>query len=401
MNQGNPNYRENTDYRNHRNDYRNDCRNDYRSDYRNESRQDRQGSFNYENSDNTEEAPKWANDIVSDYAKIPFGSSFAQIVINEEVVKVFEDKLYSLWKHGKTGFPGSLAVSILREHVPQLESKKYHILPKSDGCRYIMYSFYVNDEAVVVMFDRSGSHYTVTLSLCQSVFSGTILDGELVTYKDGTIVFQVFDCIATCGNMHYSKPYSERMKEAKNFVDNLYTPDDEDPFKIDCKLPCTKDQARAYMSMDFNDPYFPLNYPVDGIMLVRDESPYICGLNDSILKVKKPHDHTVDFYTRVWEKKDDNRSRWICELMVSEDRNRKLIQSILITTEILERLEIPSPNSLKDCIVECFWNSVNNQWEPRKLRRDKLYANNMSTFERTVQTIRENISVKELMNLIK
>lgn len=142
----------------------------------------------------------WANDITDEFVYIEMGSARAKKILNPHSASYFDRKLDSFWKTERDGFPGSLAVSLLKKDLSILESEPYHILPKSDGIRYMMVAF-TNEkgEYVIDMIDRSGSHCIISLTFKAGVFSGTILDGELVKTTSGNYEYQVFDCIMSRG----------------------------------------------------------------------------------------------------------------------------------------------------------------------------------------------------------
>jgi hypothetical protein len=83
-----------------------------------------------------------------------------------------------------------------------LKPNKYHILPKSDGLRYIFFSFQTENsfkERIIDMIDRSGSHHRISLTFHQNIFDGTILDCELIQKHDTSFELQIFDCMVFRG----------------------------------------------------------------------------------------------------------------------------------------------------------------------------------------------------------
>ena len=82
---------------------------------------------------------------------------------------------------------------MVRRDLERISREKYHVLAKTDGTRYIMFLVQYGEEFVVDMFERSGSHYTVSLAFDQKLFKGgTVFDGELVLKNDGKWEYQIF-----------------------------------------------------------------------------------------------------------------------------------------------------------------------------------------------------------------
>jgi hypothetical protein len=91
-----------------------------------------------------------------------------------------------------------------------------------------------------------------------------------------------------------SENYSQRISYAKTIVSEYYRYSPSDPFKIVVKEPITPDQAlRLLFSLPF------LDYDTDGLILVCETFPYLCGRDNNLLKYKQKEDHTVDFKIKV------------------------------------------------------------------------------------------------------
>lgn len=345
--------------------------------------------------------PEWARDVSIDYTKVEFGDSYSQRVIDPLISEQFDNKLASLWHTGKYGFPGSLAVSVLRSDFEAFKNNQYHILPKSDGTRYILHAF-TNDSSdpIVDMFERAGCHHIISASFIKRVFQGTILDGELIKTKTGKCEYQVFDCIASCGILMVDRLYSERLVEAHRLISKYYRYSPNDPFMITAKEPLTPSKARLCMALDSTDEEYPLQYPIDGLILVSETAPYQSGRDQGLFKYKKTEDHTVDFHTRIWEKKEFLKSStWMCDLHIIDNGKRQCVQTFSLEPKHLETLGVDSPSLLNNAILECVWSLQTQRWEPRKQRFDKQIPNNLKTLNLTCQNINENISIKELLSL--
>lgn len=165
----------------------------------------------------------WAESVRTDYVIVKFGDGVAMRIMETNLSSEYDNRLAKFWKTNTSGFPGSLAVSILRSDLNTLKTKKYHILPKSDGIRYILFAAKKdNGSRIVDMFERTACHFAIMLEFEKKVFDGTILDGELVQTRQGSYEYQVFDCMASCGELIPHLPYSQRMARARKVVESMY-----------------------------------------------------------------------------------------------------------------------------------------------------------------------------------
>ena len=57
------------------------------------------------------------------------------------------------------------------------------------------------------------------------------------------------------------------------------------------------------------------------------------------------------------------------------------------------------PEFKNNDIIECRYNTETECFEPIKIRTDKSHANNLYTVDKTMQNIRENITLEELFNM--
>lgn len=138
--------------------------------------------------------PLWAKDSSSDLVKVPFGASGAFQILKPDLVAKYDKLLSDIWDHQSEGFPGSLAISILRRDFSKVISQDYVMLPKSDGTRYLLFAFSDADSKgkrnlrdqmrnTILMQNRMGCFFKVEISAKTNLFRGTILDGELIQVR--------------------------------------------------------------------------------------------------------------------------------------------------------------------------------------------------------------------------
>lgn len=336
------------------------------------------------------ERPLWAEGITIHDTKLVFGSGIANRIIDPQLAKKYKSYFDELTGCCRSGFPGSLAVSLMESDIPVLEGERYNIHLKSDGERYILFAG--RDDAgkpFTDMFERSSSHYLVGLCFKQSVFDGTVLDGELVRVPGKEkYVFHVFDCMAYRGVCMSDKPYSTRLSHASTLISQCYSYRSGDPFQVVVKSTCSPSSCLEMLLADEGDRPFPM----DGAVLVPEHQPYRWGRDQRLFKFKTKH--TVDFYVTCEEES--------IRYHVIERGHHQFAGRFLPSPEDLEALGIGSVKLLHGCVVECEWDGKRNTWCPKKIRIDKDIPNNKTTLDRTMKNIVEDITPLRLyMSLVK
>lgn len=381
------------------------------------------------NDPDVETCPSYFLDCTIEIVKISMCNKLVRKVVSPNVVQMLCGHI-SKYMGSSHIFPGCLAMSILRSDLQKLASEKYVLLPKTDGVRYIMYLFRDRFGGYVCgMYERSGSHYNVHLTFDDKIYDGTILDGELVQCDDGTFEYQIFDCMVFANDTLMERSYIERMSFPNLMIENdMYEYKKHDPFKVIVKQCITKQQARSmfetidrrHMSeynMDKSSNVVPLNrenierneqdnsmvkYPTDGLILVCNSAPYRVGNYNKLFKFKVGTNHTVDFKVNVIETKSiDGYSKKELSMNITQDKTLIECCRIPVTKETLLSIGVSSDAALDKSIVECAWDEANNGWRLFKVRKDKLFPNNIDTYNLTMQNIKENIVLEELLEHLK
>lgn len=100
---------------------------------------------------------------------------------------------------------------------------KYVASPKVDGERVQLIFF----ENRLCMVNRNFDVYPLKVSqemlelIPADFFTGTILDGDFCTTKDGKDCFVIFDCLMCCGNLTYFVPYDLRVHIARRVLHEI------------------------------------------------------------------------------------------------------------------------------------------------------------------------------------
>lgn len=204
---------------------------------------------------------------------------------------------------------------------------------------------------------------------------------------------------------------------AANLVHRYYKSDPTDAFSVIVKKPIPP-EIIPDVFLHLAEPLFP----VDGLVFVPELYPYRCNKDPFLLKYKKTEDHTIDFLLRL--KKVQTRSNSvstglgidILEIIDSQAFETRVAFLVLnkedssdldyLEKQVLTRLEllpffsilgVELLEQLDGLIVECIWDSI---WKPKQLRMDKSVPNSISTYILTLLSIKDNISVTELVELL-
>jgi hypothetical protein len=308
------------------------------------------------------------------------------------------------------GFPGSLAVTILRKDFPLLSSRPYRILPKTDGIRFFLCFMAVGEKPDIKRFcfllNRNNQFYIISMhGFPESIYEGTIFDGELVELENEKYQYQIFDCLSIFGKSIFMKTHIERLNQA-NFINTINLKKFEKSEKSESNLASSKFNPfeiilKHYITNEeANKLKFDKSSKLDGIILINSESSYKFGKDTELFKLKKID--TVDFKLKLFT---NPKQKKICKYFTSNSKQKNTLQFELeIPDNWLKHFDDPNNEYIKtnvdlldSKIVECFYDKIEKIWYPYRLRNDKLYANNVKTFNLTLSNIQENIQLEEII----
>lgn len=306
-----------------------------------------------------------------------------------------------IWKERKSkGFPGTLATSIMRKDLKDVLSLQPHyVLPKSDGIRFMLIFYKLDNNLNTILFDRSMQMFKISLTLKPSMFNqkGSLVEGELIYNQHSKKVeFQIFDILFLFGDNYTNEPYSKRYGLIDTMLSN-YRYKDTNPFIMVKKTFFSdKNQWEEFVK---NPPY-----EIDGLILSNSKEPYCEGRSKSILKWKQGIHNTVDFRAVVNSERIigleiiDKIGKFQQKARYIKNTRYSIVQYIKLDQEYFKILGISDPIELSDRIVECLWK--NSQWNPIRIRDDKSVPNNVETYQLTLQNIKENIKIEEIFDIV-
>ena len=264
-----------------------------------------------------------------------------------------------VWKTtDRERFPGPQPVSIERRHFPLLKRQPYLVCEKTDGVRHFLVSF----EGGVFIVNRAFHCEPVKIRVPKD----TLLDGELVQFKNKKWGFMVYDAVMIKGESLLNFPLNLRLEKARAVIKGIIKTA-QAPFEIKVK---NMTDLRDFQSFpDLNS----FDYETDGLVFTPVEEPIRMGTHETMFKWKPRNRITIDFQLKNGR-----------ELFV-QDRGVPFKEAEL---HAMHRPDLPD-----GAIVECGYGDLG--WVVEKVRSDKNHANNRRTYFRTIVNLREGIEIHE------
>lgn len=326
----------------------------------------------------------------NDSAKRIFAMSSIRMEILASFESFFEDKASfgSLIQESRKisgtsstfRFPGSLPANLLESDLEMIQkSSSYRVLWKTNGIRGLIFMTIWKDpkskisHRLCLFINRSLQMFSILVETGnQNLFKGTIFDGELVlNQKTNRYEFQIFDCLAFEGQVLRKKPYFERISQLASFLKSI-------------KGCATFDWVqKSFICKQADLQTSPTNFATDGFILIDTMRPYYSGQDQFLFKWKPVEHTTVDFLVNICA---SDLGAIIKLFLIDSNRRFKQVISFSRSNEW-------NYLACHERIVECYLK--NGKWVPIHIREDKPMPNNISTFERTMKGIQQDLQIQD------
>jgi len=314
----------------------------------------------------------------------------AQKITNPNFINYLTRNILYHWNYrGEAQFPCPQPVSIERKDFEKLKTYEYFVGVKNDGVRYIM--FFTTDKTnrkLCILCDRSLNFYTIDIVGDDSIYNGTLFDGELVRNGDN-YSYVIYDSVYMCGNRVNKNNFAFRLAEIDCCVKTLI-----DPIKTNVISIETKTFYKLTDFVNFLDEYEE-HKNKDGIIFMPNNLPVLNGTQFSMFKWKPSDKHTVDFLIKEETNKD--LSAYVYhQLKITKFANIKYLSDS--GKDFIDKYH-QLDNKKNECILECLFVKENQNFLPILVRTDKNYPNSLRTIERTLFNAEENIQLSEFTNI--
>lgn len=305
-------------------------------------------------------------------------------------------------------------VSLESKDVMTIAMNEYVVGEKSDGIRYIMvcshWDMPQNKGPYAVLLDRNMTIYEIKLKAEESIFRGTVLDGEIVSTNDNTLLFLVFDLVCDRGISCIHMDFVERQQRLYDILSSPYGPkllsnEDSSPIQIVQKMFIPL-ETLLEKGMDA-DPQKFTNHKSDGWIFVPVRSGIKTLRHPTMFKFKQ--EHTIDVQIIRTERHQYGVSYWVDGNATvgpfTDPHNEHLKIEMVLAEDWLKTIQDLRGLNVNG-IYECNLEERPNQPQMVflhiiRLRTDKNQPNDLFTISKTLVNYREKISPDYLLDLIR
>lgn len=296
--------------------------------------------------------------------------------------------------------------SLERSHFQLFFQHDYMISDKSDGTRYALFLTTVQGREMAVMIDRKLSVFQVPVAASRSHFHGSVYDGELVSAND-VHVFLVFDCCACKGVYVGEKNFLSRLSLIRAAFDLegtlIQSADDATQQAKKGKIICGGSASGLSFKpklcfqlrhMDTLLRQLPnLSYKTDGLIFTPVDDPVCYGTHASLFKFKRLHSIDLEIGENG-------------ELLVGVGGapDTAVLRTPLASLGVLFHVGQETQEQIlrrTGSILELALSRKGEGFELTFLcqRQDKRHPNAASTILRTLNNIKEGITLEELLEV--
>jgi len=279
-------------------------------------------------------------------------------------------------------FPGPMPVSLTEESISKLNTYPYVVSEKTDGVRFLLLSYL----GITYLANRNYEFYVVGASLFDIPADSEkgldyLVDGELL----GGDTYVIHDIITSSFHPGIAeKFFDQRYSAAKALMEKYIV---NDALLVELK--------KFYSTKDIGLLIKEKKYKSDGYIFTPKTKQVGTHTQYNLFKWKEHH--TFDFrlfsYTAgkydLFAMEDNGLSeRCFANIIYDSDENTKLFASALSEN---------CPEFVNGDIVEFSTNKEANFYYPKAVRKDKDKPNALKNIQRTIENVKNNISLENLV----
>ncbi len=306
-----------------------------------------------------------------------------------DIVQILRDIIISHWNPTNDNvdfFPAPQPVSLERRDIKKIIEYDYTVCVKSDGMRFVM--IFYNGECYMV--DRAFSIYKTEIKITNKLLA--VFDGELILNKKTIWTYIIHDCINIYENNITQSTFTERYKEINIFL--IANIDKINNIEI-----TTKKFYDFKNLTELNDEIKnnKIDHEIDGLIFIPTNKRVGKFTQYDLFKWKPRHSHTFDFKIEVGNSgivAYVSKNKIHIPYANAERGSKEEIY-------FLKHLNLNCKDFHNNCIVECDYDEKNDIYKPLLVRNDKIHPNSLYTVKKTLENIKENITLDELIELSK
>lgn len=310
-------------------------------------------------------------------------------------IHIVQSKMYG-FKRTIRHNPCPNPVSIQQSDLPTLQANQYMVGLKDDGVRYHLLLSKKSDKACFAAFvNRSNQAYYVPVAAQQSLYNGTLFDGELVE-QDNQLVYRIFDVVGVDGHsIAHVSSLLNRLAEAERCLKDSRIACLQKRMSFQMKPLVSKHQIQSLQSHWISDD------TSDGLVFLPLDGRIVTGTHSRMFKLKTYHTIDLD----VVQVNDFHKGKTNEYYLRDADKLVPVKSATVRLNGLPVQLHVHNNLLSYDTVsvVECQVDELQDlgyafvaDITPLMLRPDKPCGNNLLTIERTLHNIRENITFSEV-----
>ncbi len=284
-------------------------------------------------------------------------------------------------------FPGPMPVSLTEESISKINTYPYVVSEKTDGVRFLLMSYL----GVTYLANRNYEFFVVGSLLFDIPTDSEkgldyLVDGELLIGDDYTYV--IHDIITSSLNQGIAEKFFDQRYSAAKCLMEKYVANDV--LSVELK--------KFYSTKDIGLLLKEKKYKSDGYIFTPKTKQVGTHTQYNLFKWKEHHtfdfrlfSHTTGKYDLFAMEDNGMSERCFANIIYDSDENTKLFASNLAEN---------CPEFVNGDIIEFNTNKDANFYYPKTVRKDKDKPNALKNVQRTIENVKNNISLSDLVKYL-